>query len=301
MLQVNAGTLRRLVANMHQNASGNPANPSIPHVAYLRLDDEVTGHCGSIAAQIGAPHLHLIDGATDRIQIEVGIRARYRGDPGSPPLADIIHGTVWAEYRLHDIDPRCLGWQRGRGDYFWFRVVKHSVRFEGTVLNESSSLILSHLLDEPLIKAHVTKHLASILAKQFEPAPQRVNKRFQRIRSIRRGDGPADAAIAIPYGLTTETPPGNLASLGEIFLQGHDFGLAVSADFIMSKVRPMVTPLVGWQVNLHYTNDAGVGGGLTVDYHARVDTADADWLGPLILAFLPLSGAAVRVRLTGVG
>ena len=287
---------------MHQNASGNPANPSIPHVAYLRLDDEVTGHCGSIAAQIGVPHLHLIHGATDRIQIEVGIRARYRGDPGSPPLADIIHGTVWAEYRLHDIDPRCLGWQRGRGDYFWFRVVKHSVRFEGTVLNELSLLILSHLLDEPLIKAHVTKHLASILAKQFEPAPQRVNKRFQRIRSIRRGDGPADAAIAIPYGLTTETPPGNLASLGEEISAGTRFRPRGKCRLHHVEGPADGDPARGMAGEfLHYTNDAGVGGGLTVDYHARVDTADADWLGPLILAFLPLSGAAVRVRLTGVG
>ncbi len=301
VLQVSAGTLRRLVANMHQNASGNPANPSIPHVAYLRLDDEVAGHRGSIAAQIGAPHLHLIGGATDRIQIEVGIRARYRADPGSLPLADIIHGAVWAEYRLHDIDPRCLAWQRAGGDYFWFRVVKDSVRFEGTVLNESSSLILSHLLNEPLIKAHLTKHLASILAEQFEPAPQLVNKRFQRISSIRKGDGPADAAIAIPYGLTTETPPGNLASVGDIFLQGQDFGLAVSSDFIMSKVRPMVAPLVGWQVDLHHEIDAGVGGGLSIDYHARVDVADADWLGPASVPFLSAPGGFFRVRLTGVG
>lgn len=301
VLQVSAGTLRRLVANMHQNASGNPANPSIPHVAYLRLDDEVTGHRGSIAAQIGAPHLHLIDGATDRIHLEVGIRARYRADPDSLPLADIIHGTVRAEYRLHDIDPQCVGWHRAGGDYFWFRVVKDSVTFEGTVLNESLSLVFSHLLNEPVIKTHLTKHLASILARQFEPAPQRVDKRFQRIRSIRRGDGPADAAIAIPYGLTTETPPGDLASIGDLFLRGHDFGLAVSADFIMSKVRPLVTPLVGWQADLHHEIDAGAGGGLSIDYHARVDTAGADWLGAASVPFMPVSGGLIHVRLTGVG
>src|ERR1700754_1524541 len=94
VLQVSAGTLRRLVANMHQNAFANAANPSIPHVVDLRLEDAtVAGQKGSIAAQIGAPHLRLIHGATDRFRIEFGIRARYRADPGTVPLADLIHGT----------------------------------------------------------------------------------------------------------------------------------------------------------------------------------------------------------------
>jgi len=300
VLQVSAGTLRRLVASMHQNSFADPAAPGIPHIAYLRLGNEVAGQRGSVAVQIGVPHLQLVHGATDRFRIDVGIRANYRADPGTIPLADFIHGTVRAEYRLTEIDPNCRGWQN-RADYFWFRVVKDSVTFDGTVLNELGAFDFARLLDEPRIKASVTKHLAAVLAAQFEPAPHPVGPRLRRMRSLSTGDGPAQGALAIPYGLTSEAAPGNLATINEIFLRGHDIGLAVSADFIMSKVQPLVEPLAGVQADLHREFDAGAGGGMTVDYHARVDSASADWIGPGSIPLIPLSFGLIRVRLTGVG
>lgn len=301
VLQISAGTLRRLVANMHQNGFVNAANPSIPHVAYLRLEDStIAGQRGSIAAQIGAPHLQLIQGATDRFRIDFGIRARYRADPGTIPLADLIHGTVTAEYRRQAIDPSCLGWRGVSDDYFWFRVVEDSVRFEGTVLNESSALVLTHLLDEPQVRAHLNRHLAAILAKQFEPEPQRVDTRFQRIRSLVMGDGPSDSAIAIPCGFGTAAPAGDLGSIGHIFLNGLDLALAVSADAIISRVQPLLAPIVGYQVDTHTEVDGGVGGGLTIDYHARIDAAVVEWLGGSTIPLFP-GGGLMRVRLTGVG
>jgi hypothetical protein len=68
------------------------------------------GERGSVAAQVGTPHISLIDGATDRFWVEMSFRARYRADPGSPPLADVINGTIRARYRIEPIDPTCRGW-----------------------------------------------------------------------------------------------------------------------------------------------------------------------------------------------
>ncbi|HST66350.1 MAG TPA: hypothetical protein VLM05_14290 [Mycobacteriales bacterium] len=299
VLQISGGTLRRLTATMHQNAFASAADPSVPHVVYLRLDDPtIPDQRGSIAAQIGVPYLQLIDGATDRFRVEFGVRARYRADPGTVPLADLIHGTVTAEYRRHDIDPRCLGWRGIAGDYFWFRVVADTVRFQGTLLNESSELALTQLLDEPQVRAHLDRQFAAVLANQFEPEPQRVSSRFRRIRSLVVGDGPADSAIALPYGLGPAAPAGDLASVGRIVLDGHDLALAVSADAITGRIQPFLDPVAGRQVDVHHEVDGGFGGGLTIDYHLRVDTAAVEWLGGSVL--LPGTGV-LRVRLTGVG
>jgi hypothetical protein len=80
--------------------------------------------------------------------MEFGLRARYRPDPGSKPPADIIHGTVRAQYRIHDIDPNCLGWRGIAGDYLWLRVVDNSVSFDGTAYNDSNYFMQATLIDE---------------------------------------------------------------------------------------------------------------------------------------------------------
>jgi hypothetical protein len=133
VLEVSESTLERLVATMHQNGFANPDLPSLPHIARFRIGDDnpVGGEKGSVEAQIGVPRVALIDGASDRFWLEIGFRARYRADPGSTPLADVIHGTIRALYRAAPIDPNCPGWSKMAGDYIWFRVVRSSVSFEG--------------------------------------------------------------------------------------------------------------------------------------------------------------------------
>lgn len=301
VLQVSVGTLRRLVAGMHQNASAQLGTPSIPHVVYLRLADDELGQYGSVAAQVGVPIIQLIDGATDRFRVEIGIRARFRPDPGSLPLADVIHGTVRAEYRLRDVDARCRGWEHAGDDYFWFRVVKESVRFDGTVFNDSSAFDLITLLDEATIKARIEKHLRAMLDSTFEPAPQRVGARFRRLKCLAAGPGPNDAAVAIPWGLSSATPQGSRNSINQRFLDGNDWGLAVSADYMLSRMRPMLDPLVGTQINVHHEQDAGIGGGLILDYHVRVDSASVEWLGPMAFPLVGAPAGVFRIRLAGVG
>ncbi|MGB7926386.1 MAG: hypothetical protein WCF57_24305 [Pyrinomonadaceae bacterium] len=303
VLEVSGGTLDRLLATMHQNAFVNAGKPSLPHDAYFRIGDDshVPGVRGSVAAQIGVPHVELIHGAADRFRIHVDVRARYRADPGSTPLADIIHGTVRAEYQFEDIDPTCFGWRGIAAEYLWMRVIKDSVSFDGILRNESSILSLISVLDEQTVKARVEKLLATLLDIRFAPTPQPIGKQFRHLRSLAFGGGSGQSGIAMPFGLSSEKPVGDLASINNLFLGGHDFGIAVSREHIISSIQPKLDPLVGLQRDFHVHGDAGVGGGLEIDYHVRLDSTTAEWAGPLAIPFVPLSGGLIRIRVSGVG
>src|SRR6266508_1261140 len=119
VLQVSGATLNRLIASMHQNDWQNPHNPSFPHSVRLRLGDNgmVDGVRGTAWAQVGVPRIQLLDRATDRFEIEVGVRVRYTPDPATEPLPEFMHGTVRAIYAITDINPECLGWRRHASDY----------------------------------------------------------------------------------------------------------------------------------------------------------------------------------------
>ena len=303
VLELSGGTLNRLLATMHQNAFANAGKPSFPHVSYFRIGDNrrVLGVRGSVAAQIGVPHVELIHGATDRFRLHVGVRARYRADPGSTPLADIIHGTVWAVYQFEDIDPGCFGWRGIAANYLWMRVIKDSVSFDGTLRNESSVLSIIGVLDEQVVKARVDELLATLLDTTFAPPPQPISKQFRHLRSLAFGGGPGQSGIAVPLGLRGEEPTGSLAGINNLFLEGHDFGIAVSKEFVLSSIQPKLAPIVGLQRDFHVHGDAGVGGGLEIDYHVRLDSATAEWAGPLVMPFVSLSGGLIRIRLSGVG
>ncbi|MFD8006987.1 thioredoxin domain-containing protein [Streptomyces mirabilis] len=303
VLQVGNGTFNRLVATMHQNGFVDQTKPSLPHTVYFRLGESDLGEGvrGSVAAQVGAPHVVLLHGATKRFRVNFGFRARYRADPGTVPLADVIHGEVSAEYRIEAVDPNCAGWHAIAGDYLWMRVVEDSVRFDGVAYSDTDSFTLVPLPDDESINARIVRLLESVLRTQFEPVPQQIGKRFRRMRCLAIGDAPGQAAVAIPFGMTNEIPSGNLASINDLFLEGRDFGLAVSSDFIMTTVQPHLDPIVGLQRDFHIHGDAGIGGGLEIDYHARVDSIDAQWLGPSPFGDAASSSGLIRIAVTGSG
>src|SRR6185369_302769 len=140
VLQISGGTINRLVATMHQNAFANPTLPSFPHSIRMRMGDDhaFEGVRGLVHGQIGVPRVRLTHGATDRFLLEVGIRAWFRPDPGTAAMPAFIHGNVFAEYRVQDIDPHCLGWSKGAADFLWIRVVRDTVRFVGTADDDVS-------------------------------------------------------------------------------------------------------------------------------------------------------------------
>ena len=309
VMQVSGGTIGRLLATMHQAGVTDGTGPRVPHVANFRIGraSEPEMPSGSVAAQIGVPRPFLVDGSRDRFRVEVGFRARYRADPDSVPLADVIHGTVHAEYRLEKIDEDCHGWKGIADDYRWLRVLRDTVRFKGVAYNDNSDLIAVEPLDLALVKRLVDAQLADLLATRFEPGPQPLGEMFRRFRCLSSGNGPNDSAIAIPVGLDGGTPSGSLSSLADRFLGGHDFGVAVDAGYVIGRVQDQVGPLAGIQRDFHIHGDAGVGGGLEIDYHVRIDSAQATWLGAdsspdrgLVRIAIAGGGWATRLYKSGV-
>src|SRR4051794_7607086 len=173
VLQVSGGTVNRLLASMHQNAWSKPSLPSFPHSTVVRLggDEAIDGVKGTLEAQVGVPHVELVDRADDRFVIDVSIRARFTPDWGSEPLADLISGTVRAEYRLADIDPSYPGWAGDPSGYLWFRVVEDSVSFQGTVQNELDPAGADLPVDVPATIEKVNRQLKHLLKTVFTPTP----------------------------------------------------------------------------------------------------------------------------------
>jgi hypothetical protein len=305
VLEVAAATLDRLGAAMHQNGYHNATLPSLPHGVYFRVGSSSgAGERGSVAAQVGTPHISLIDGATDRFWVEMGFRARYRADPGSPPLADVINGTIHAMYRIEPIDPTCRGWAGIAEDYIWLRVVRSSVTFDGTCYSEGPTLVLVPPADEDTIRAHITQHLGTLLAGQFQPRPHRIGRQFRRL--VTRASA-AVSAVAIPLAVNGDTPSDALSSIPGVFLDGSDFAVAVNDNVIVRSLQSILDPIVGEQTDFLITSDAGVGGGLSIDYHVKISGIAWQWLGgtPLLpvgafRVVVDLSGWATRLYRSGV-
>lgn len=280
VLQVSGRVINRLLASLHQNAFELPHLPSFPHSIGMRIGDgrAIDRVRGRVDAQVSVPRVALIHGATDRFLLEVGIRAWYRADPGSEPLPAFIHGTVRAEYRFEAIDPQCVGWRHLAGDYLWVRVVKDSVRFEGTAEKdwaaEDDSFTARRAADaesDATTQARITRQIAGLLATRFEAAPQPVSDRFKRgtMRSLNTAIG--GAAVVLPLGLSVDQPVGDIASVDRVLLEGADFAVGVDVNYVMTQVRAVLGP-----ANVNALSQTIPVGTFTV-YRVRVDPPVVSW------------------------
>jgi hypothetical protein len=309
VLEIGGRTLDRLAASMHQNGSVDPERPTLPHVAAFRLGaggGGVNDPRGTVFAQIGVPQVVLIDGSTDRFGIEFGLRARYRPDPGSAPLADVIHGTVQAQFTLQTIDPRCPGWKGLAEQYLWPRLVDGSVSFEGVALDDVGD---PAVLDEAAAKAVITQQLALLFETAFEANPQQVGDRFQHGFRCLVPAAATQAAVAFPISLSGGSPAGDVSSMDRLFLGESDFGIAVSSEPIIAQIQAQLQGLAGTQKSFQVRRDSGAWGSFTIDYSIRLDAIGAQWLGALVPALVPtdLHGlvapgeGAIRIDFDGSG
>lgn len=173
VVQVSSGTINRVLAALHQNAFTDPNRPSFPHTASFRIGDDgsVHGHRGWVQGQIGVPRIELINRSTDRFHLEVTVRARYRGDAGSVALPEYINGTVRADYQIVDIDPTCFGWRATASDHVWVRVVRGSVSFDGTAMDDSNPALIqlaASTADEATTNKRITRLIETLLTTRFE-------------------------------------------------------------------------------------------------------------------------------------
>lgn len=308
VLEVSGGTLNRLLASLHQNGGVDPAFPSLPHLARLRIGDPtpLDGMRGSVAAQISVPHLELIHGSTDRFWLEVGVRAQYRPDAGSVRLPEIVHGTVRAQYRLDGVDPACRGWRTLAADHVWVRVVDDTVSFTGTAYDQADPWSVITAVDEPAALARVTRLLTVLLKTQFEAAPHRVSRRFQRgaMRSLAAGGA---SGVVLPLGLDGDPVPGRIDSLTSLALGGRDLALAISAEAILARVRPILDDFKAafnlvYRFRFKLNVDAGIFDVdvVTIDITWRITIASAtvSWTGGVI-PLLGFSAGLLTVTVAG--
>jgi hypothetical protein len=256
VLQVSEATINRLLASMHQNAWKDPNTPSFPHSIGVELGKHgvVDGVQGWVNAQVAVPRIHLVDGSTDAFDIEVGLRARYLPNDGTTPLPTYIHGTLRARYQVNPIDPSCLGWGNVASHYLWFRVVESSVRFTGSYGEDT---LLAALIDKDEANAAVTKQLAHLLVKDFEPTPHKVNANFrppqfksilERNQLVSEAAPPGiewvpdvplgGAAVLVPLGVYQDPPAGALDSLEHVLLGDSDFAVIISQGVVNEALQP---------------------------------------------------------------
>lgn len=279
VLQVSGPTINRLLATMHQNAGAKPKLPSFPHAVSIRLGEglAIDGVRGRMRAQIGVPRITLIHASSDRFQLDVGIRARYVPDAGTTPLAEFIHGTVHAEYHFADLDPNCAGWGGTKSNYIWVRVVKDSVRFTGTAMDDISPFsVVGSGVDDATMNARITKQIAHLLATQFEATPHPVSKRFQRgsMRSLSAAIG--GSAVAVPVALSGP-PSGSITSVNNLLLDGSDFAVGVRLEYLMAMVEPAMDEIRAYTARFKTTISPFIGPDVIIYHDAWVTSATVSW------------------------
>ena len=292
VLQVSADTLNRLLASMHQNAWSNPDNPSFPHSTGVRLGDVVMvdGVKGTAWAQVGVPRMTLLDRATDRFLLEVGIRIRYQADEDTEPLPSYSRGTLRAMYVLDDIDPTCVGWSKLAAHYLWVRVDPDSVSFTVEASGEDDWLSVVGVSPQDFNIAF-TNQMRALLQFQYEPSPHKVERGFRRgsFLCLDQGFGEIDelpplsgvvppvqlggTAVSIPVGLTQSPPLGAINSIGNVLLAQRDFALAVNVDAITGQIDPALDDIRNYKQTFNVSGDFG-----STVYHAFVSSASAQWL-----------------------
>jgi hypothetical protein len=282
VLQVSGGTINRLLASMHQNAGSNPKTPSLPHSVGIRIGDPtpVDGLRGSAWAQVGVPRIELIHGSLDRFRLQVGIRARYRPDPGTEHLPEFIHGTIRAEYILDDVDPECFGWRNIAHDYLWVRVVDGSVTFDGTGYDDEI-FVVTGPTDQDALRLRIADLVTLLLKTMFAATPQKVSKPFRR-GTMRSLNAPiTGTAVAVPVSLSAGDPVGQISSIDNLLLEGADFAIGVSREYIMSLVQPVLTGIDAFEPTIPVSDFDTV-------YRVRTDQPSAEWIpqiGSAIIRF----------------
>lgn len=295
VLQVSQGTLNRLLASMHQHRDTKPRLPSFPHTAAVRLGDVylVDGVRGTARAQVGVPRMTFIDGATDRFQLEVGLRIRYTPDPDTESLPSYIHGTLKAVYALEDIDPNCPGWRKLASKHLWIRVVEDSVSFTGSY-GIDEWFVAGALEDDATLDAKVTTQLRALLTYSFEPAPHEVSPQFRKgsFKTIVQSEGSIDeapmfpwlddvdvggSAVAMPVGITQDPDLGAIGSIQNVVLAGSDFAVGLNVDTIMGMVNPALDGIRAYAPSFEVSVSGFLGSVSTV-YHGRITSATAVWV-----------------------
>jgi hypothetical protein len=302
VVQVSESTFNRLLASMHQNAWQDTSRPSLPHTVGVRLGDDgpIDGVRGSAWAQIGAPYLRLINGATRQFELEVPVRMRYRPDPGTTYIPTYSVGPLRATYEIVDISPSCFGWGRVASQYLWIRLVEGSVIFNGDSVFSETDAAGTAAIDVGAAREKIARQIALLLTTTFAAKPQRMSSQFQQrlFKSICEDDGSISEAApvflpwvpdvpvggnaaAVPIAVTDPPSPTSIDSIEHSLLAGRDLAVAVSEGVVMQAVNSAVDRLRNYTSSTTVTWTIGVEPFAYTDstvYHGQVNQASAVWV-----------------------
>lgn len=313
VLQVSGSTVNRLLATIHQNGGQKTTLPGFTHGTQIRIGDPhaIDGMRGLLKFQVGAPQIDLIHGATDRFWLEVPVRGRYKPDPGTVPIPEFIHGRLRAQYRIDNIDPTCVGWSKLSPEYLWIRVIADTVSFTGTAEDDAPDFVtIGAAIDAATADARITRVARVLLRTRFEATPHKVSRRFRKgsMRSLHVGAH--GSLVTAPIGLTVDPPPGDINSINQDLLDGRDFGVAVTREYIMGLVSQQLDAIkasASTTLRLYHRTYVDVGWFgdvdllvVTIDYSIKLTSVSAQWLGGMIpFPGITVPGGLILITMTG--
>ena len=248
VVQVSVGTLNRLLATLHQNALVNPALPTIPHSAFVRVGDDpatrVDGVHGVARVQSGVPQLELIHRSQDRVRVHVPLRAWFTPSSGSAQFPGFTYGTLRAEFGLQELAAvGTPGPHIGPGLYlpprFHFAVDPRTVSF-------TSFGATSH-------DAAIARQAVVLLQTAFATAGGQpmLEPLMQRKLISLVGGGSQVVAIGVELG------PGDPAieqprNISRVLTAGQDLAIAASKEFALSLLQPHLDALRQYHPVVHF-------------------------------------------------
>jgi hypothetical protein len=226
VVQVSVPTVNRLLASMHQN-HGNEANlPRLPHRTVRKIPEKPLGRSlanikGRAQVQIGVPTVALIANVPRSANVSCWIRARYKPDPNSVSLPEFIHGKIAARFDVTQL--------KLFGASFIFAAASSDdsqITFTESKLNSADSQKVTGLIRD-FLRARGTAVLG---------LPPDIPAGALDFRALIDGQG--RQAVALPIMFAGAAPASG--NLGQVFLDGSDFAIAVGKDAILTLMQPYI-------------------------------------------------------------
>ncbi len=274
VVQVSVPTVNRLLASMHQNRgddAGPPPPHTLPHRGALSIGNKplsgaLAGIKGTAWVQIGVPTVALVANAPQSADVSCWIRARYFPNPKTVSLPEFIHGRIVARFDVKASKP--------------FYGIPLGIRASASPDDAHITFTDSNLgsADSQKVTGLIRDYLRTRIDAFFSFLPD-VPAGIFDFQALTDGQG--RQAVALPIMLTGA--PAGAGNVGRVFLDGSDFAIAISKEFILAQMQPAIEALN--QAKPEFDVPAL---GMTAHYKASM-TATVTWNGALTLK---ISGTA---------
>jgi peroxiredoxin len=239
VLEVSLTTVNRILASIHQNpdVSSPPGPPHFLHRIVTRLGDNsppgpLPGPIpvrGTLKVQLSVPSVALPNDNTQDLIVNCDIRAYFDADPGSAPFPECTHGTVQATFSVAITTKT------------WPDPVHTQLTV--TITNDDNKIDFVPAAGCALSFQEVEeikKQLRQFLRTHFEQVGYDLDPEFGLDQFKGLSDPQGNQVLAVPVYLSGPAPPGALAGVTQNFLDGSDFALAISKEYLTELLKPVL-------------------------------------------------------------